>query len=96
MTTTYGLRFAMVTTFYPPYHFGGEAIFVGRLAHALAHHGHRVDAIHDADAYDVLGTGIEPRLDLSSTLICRTPYPLVFKDFDFWQDHRVLEMTVDS
>jgi glycosyltransferase involved in cell wall biosynthesis len=49
----------MVTTFYPPYHFGGEAVFVRRLAHALARHGHRVDVIHDADAYGVLGAGAE-------------------------------------
>ena len=29
------LRFCMVTTFYPPYHFGGDAVFVHRLAEAL-------------------------------------------------------------
>jgi glycosyltransferase involved in cell wall biosynthesis len=45
------LRFAMVTTFYPPYHFGGDALAVRRLAHALARRGHRVDVIHDIDAY---------------------------------------------
>ena len=60
MTALRGLRFAMVTTFYPPYHFGGEAIFVRRLVHALARHGHRVDVIHDVDAYKVLGSGTEP------------------------------------
>ncbi len=60
MTAFRGLRFAMVTTFYPPYHFGGEAIFVRRLAHALVRYGHQVDVIHDADAFFVLGSGAEP------------------------------------
>ncbi|NWG47201.1 MAG: glycosyltransferase family 4 protein [Alphaproteobacteria bacterium] len=46
-----GLRFAMVTTFYPPYNFGGDGIYVRRLAHALARRGHHVEVIHDADAY---------------------------------------------
>jgi len=55
-----GLRFAMVTTFYPPYHFGGDAVYVRRLAHALARRGHRVDVIHDADAFRILDEGGEP------------------------------------
>lgn len=50
-----GLRFAMVTTFYPPYSFGGDAMFVRSLAHVLARHGHSVDVIHDIDAFEVLG-----------------------------------------
>lgn len=45
------LRFALVTTFYPPYHFGGDAICVYRLTEALASRGHRVDVIHSIDAY---------------------------------------------
>ncbi len=45
------LRFCMVTTFYPPYHFGGDAVFVYRLTEALAARGHHVDVIHSADAY---------------------------------------------
>ena len=45
------LRFCMVTTFYPPYHFGGDGVFVYRLAEALAERGHLVDVIHSADAY---------------------------------------------
>ncbi|MEZ5503860.1 MAG: glycosyltransferase family 4 protein [Halioglobus sp.] len=53
------LRFCMVTTFYPPYHFGGDGIFVQRLAEALARRGHHVTVIHCADAYR-LGGGVEP------------------------------------
>jgi glycosyltransferase involved in cell wall biosynthesis len=45
------LRFCLVTTFYPPYHFGGDAVFVHRLAGALARRGHRVDVVHSVDAY---------------------------------------------
>jgi glycosyltransferase involved in cell wall biosynthesis len=45
------MRFCMVTTFYPPYHFGGDAIYVHRLAQALARRGHWVDVLHDLDAY---------------------------------------------
>ncbi len=41
----------MVTSFYPPYHFGGDATYVYRLANALAERGHAVDVIHDRDAY---------------------------------------------
>ena len=45
------LRFCMVTTFYPPYHFGGDAMYIYRLSHALARRGHRVDVLHDRDAF---------------------------------------------
>jgi len=55
-----GLRFAMVTTFYPPYHFGGDAVFIRRLTHALARRGHQVEVIHDVDAFDLLHDGPEP------------------------------------
>jgi glycosyltransferase involved in cell wall biosynthesis len=45
----------MVTTFYPPYHFGGDAVYIRRLVHALARRGHEVEVIHDVDAYVVGG-----------------------------------------
>ena len=45
------LRFCMVTTFYPPYSFGGDGIFVQRLSHELAARGHTVDVVHCIDAY---------------------------------------------
>lgn len=54
------LRFCLVTTFYPPYNFGGDGIFVQRLASALVRRGHSVDVVHDADAYRISG-GAEPR-----------------------------------
>lgn len=50
----------MVTTFYPPHHFGGDAIFVRRLSHALARRGHEVEVICDVDAFRLLHGGPEP------------------------------------
>lgn len=48
------MRFCMITTFYPPYHFGGDAIYIYRLANELARRGHIVEVIHCADAYELL------------------------------------------
>jgi len=52
--TSRSLRFCMITTFYPPYNFGGDGIFVHRLSNELAQRGHRVDVIHCIDAYRLL------------------------------------------
>jgi glycosyltransferase involved in cell wall biosynthesis len=41
----------MVTTYYPPYHFGGDAVFVQSLARALVQRGHSVEVVHCEDAY---------------------------------------------
>jgi len=41
----------MVTTFYPPYHFGGDAVFVQALARGLTEAGHQVEVVHCEDAY---------------------------------------------
>lgn len=49
----------MITTFYPPYNFGGDGIFVHRLSNELARRGHWVEVIHCVDSYRVLG-GCEP------------------------------------
>jgi glycosyltransferase involved in cell wall biosynthesis len=43
----------MVTTFYPPYSFGGDGVYVHRLSNALARRGHRVDVIHCIDSYQM-------------------------------------------
>jgi glycosyltransferase involved in cell wall biosynthesis len=48
------LNFLHLTTFYPPYSFGGDAMYIYRLAHALGDEGHQVDVVHCADAYQLL------------------------------------------
>ncbi len=45
------LNFCMITTFFPPYSFGGDAIYLYRLCNELARAGHQVDVIHCADSY---------------------------------------------
>ena len=48
------MRIAIVTTFYPPYNFGGDGQYIRRFSHALAARGHEVEIIHESDAYSVL------------------------------------------
>lgn len=48
------LNFLHLTTFYPPYSFGGDAMYVYRLAHALGDAGHQIDVIHCIDSYHLL------------------------------------------
>lgn len=45
------LRFLFITTFYPPFSFGGDGISVRRMARALVARGHEVTVVHDQDAY---------------------------------------------
>lgn len=47
------MKFCMVTTFYPPFHFGGDATHVRALSRALVAQGHEVDVVHCVDAYDL-------------------------------------------
>lgn len=53
------MRFCMVTTFYPPYHFGGDGTYIRSLARALVSRGHQVEVIHCQDAY-ALRRGYRP------------------------------------
>lgn len=55
------LRFCMLTTFYPPYSFGGDAIGIQRLSRALVRRGHHVTVVHDVDAFNALHRGPEPQ-----------------------------------
>ena len=54
------LRFCFVTTFYPPYNFGGDGIGVQRLARALARRGHDVTVVSDTDAFATLSPTLPP------------------------------------
>jgi glycosyltransferase involved in cell wall biosynthesis len=47
------LRFLFTSTFYPPYHFGGDAVHVEYLARELVKIGHEVHVFHSLDAYHV-------------------------------------------
>lgn len=60
------MRFCFVTTFYPPYNFGGDGINVQRLARALVKRGHDVTVVFDRDAYNSLrktGSAASERFD---------------------------------
>jgi len=48
------MRFCMVTTFYPPYNFGGDGIFIHQLSNELAQRGHHVEVVHCRDAFWLL------------------------------------------
>lgn len=54
------LRFCLLTTFYPPFNFGGDGIDVQRTAHALVRRGHQVTVLHDVDAYQWLAGRTHP------------------------------------
>jgi glycosyltransferase involved in cell wall biosynthesis len=60
------MRFGMVTTFYPPFSYGGDAIYVRNLARALVAQGHEVEVIASTDAYLVRSkdeAAADPTLD---------------------------------
>ena len=44
-------KFLFTTSFYPPYHVGGDATHVKYLAEELAREGHEVHILHSLDAY---------------------------------------------
>ena len=48
------IRFCLLTTFYPPWHFGGDAIHVARLARVLVDGGHEVTVVHSPRAHRML------------------------------------------
>jgi len=54
------LKFCFVTTFYPPYSAGGDAVAVQRLARELVRKGHSVTVIHDLDAFATLNRAVLP------------------------------------
>lgn len=45
------MRFGMVTTFYPPFSYGGDATYVRNLARSLVDLGHQVEVMASTDAY---------------------------------------------
>src|SRR5437899_625061 len=56
------MRFLMVTTFYPPWSFGGDALTVQQLAHGLAASGHEVTVAHSVASHRLLSSTAPPPL----------------------------------
>ena len=50
----------MVSIYYPPYGFGGDAIYLHRLCNELVNQGHEVDVIHCADSYHMFVPTVDP------------------------------------
>ncbi len=53
------LRFCLITTFFPPKHFGGDAIFVANLANLLVNAGHHVEVVCCDDSFQLLRGKVE-------------------------------------
>jgi glycosyltransferase involved in cell wall biosynthesis len=58
------LNFLHLTTFYPPYSFGGDGMYIYRLAHALGDAGHQSDVVHCIDSYH-LQHPAEPEIEFT-------------------------------
>ena len=52
------MRFLHLTTFYPPWNFGGNGLFVQQLARALVCDGHHVEVAHCVDAFRTLSEAV--------------------------------------
>ncbi|MCB2114193.1 MAG: glycosyltransferase family 4 protein [Parvularculaceae bacterium] len=66
------LKIAFFTTFYPPYHFGGDAIGIERLVRALARRGCEITVIHNVDAFKALNgpaPEAEPKTDTNIRIV---------------------------
>lgn len=71
------MRFGMVTTFYPPFSYGGDATYVRSLARSLVAWGHEVEVIASTDAYllrSKLECPAEPALD-DGVVVHRLQHP---------------------
>jgi glycosyltransferase involved in cell wall biosynthesis len=56
------LKIAMLSTFYAPYSYGGDAIGIERLVTALARHGHDLTVVHLIDAFGSLPKAKRPEM----------------------------------
>jgi len=62
------LRFVFTSSFYPPYHLGGDANHVKYLAEELAKRGHEVHVLHSLDAYKIKRGRIQAKPSSSSVI----------------------------
>jgi len=56
------VKVGLITTFFGADSFGGDAVYVERLGHALARRGHEVHVIHSAGAFRCVRRGYQPRV----------------------------------
>ncbi len=72
------LRFVLTSSFYPPYHVGGDAICVKYLAEELVRLGHEVHVLHSLDSYRVKRKGNPPGARAEGVCVHRiqTPFSL--------------------
>lgn len=72
------LTFLFTTSFYPPYHLGGDAVHVHRLATELARRGHDVHVLHSHDAFRVKRSEPIPTEQAVGVVVhsIRTPFSL--------------------
>jgi len=68
----------MTSTFYPPYHLGGDAVHVKYLAEELTKRGHEVHVLHSLDAYKVKRRSLPEKSELCgvNTHVIRTHFNL--------------------
>jgi glycosyltransferase involved in cell wall biosynthesis len=52
-------RFCLLSTFYPPWNFGGDGVQVERLAHALGDAGHEVTVVHSPLVHRLMNGSVE-------------------------------------
>jgi len=71
------LTFLMTSSFYPPYHLGGDAVHVAYLAAELAKRGNEVHVLHSLDAYRAK-SGIQRQAESGTIFTHRieTPFSL--------------------
>jgi len=62
-------RIVMTSTFYPPYHLGGDAVHVRYLAEELVRRGHEVHVIHSRDAFALKARGKDPAPIASDVIV---------------------------
>lgn len=72
------MRFCIVSTFYPPYNFGGDGIYAHRLANGLARLGHQVTVLHSPTAYEMAAGRVpdRPYEDHANVTVRPIPTPL--------------------
>ena len=57
------LKFLFTSSFYPPYHIGGDAVHVSYLAEELVKRGHEVHVFHSMDAYRIKRKTVEQQTE---------------------------------